>query len=67
MTKKYLRWHVIAFYRSSLGNLDFHHYIEELVELYDLIEGGPDWDTLDRIEIRLANQKEKLVIDVSDT
>lgn len=50
------RWTVTAFYRTANGLLDVEHHIEELEELQAMIERGPDWYTLDRIEIRLTDQ-----------
>jgi hypothetical protein len=49
--KPFLRWHVVAHYRTNNGLLDVHHDIEELAELHDLIEQGPNWYCLVRIEI----------------
>jgi hypothetical protein len=49
------RWHVTVQYRMAAGPLDVEHDIEELVELHDLIEQGPNWDTILRIEITRIN------------
>lgn len=48
------RWTATAWYRSEVGLVDVEHQIEELDMLHGLIESGPDWNTLDRIEIRLT-------------
>jgi len=45
------RWHAIAHYRTDNGTLDVHHDLEELAELHDLIEKGPHWDTIAKIEV----------------
>jgi hypothetical protein len=48
-----MRWTVTVYYRLDAGLLDVTHDIEELEELQMLVERGPHWDTIDRIEIRL--------------
>lgn len=47
------RWSASAIYRAADGgSIVFSHRLEELDELASIVEGGPDWATLDRIEIR---------------
>ncbi len=38
-------------YRSENGPIDVDHYIEELDEIHDLVERGPNWDTISEIRI----------------
>lgn len=45
------RWNVFITYRGGLGHESFD--IEELEELHTLIEHGPDWNLIERIEIHL--------------
>jgi hypothetical protein len=45
----FLRWHVYAEYDDVGVRADF----EELHELHDWIERGPDWNTLSQITITL--------------
>lgn len=47
------RWKATIYYRSELGELDVEHGIEELEELQDIVERGPDWNAIDRITITL--------------
>jgi len=48
------RWKAIVYYRSeSVGLVDVEHGIEELDELHNLIERGPDWNAIDKIVITL--------------
>jgi hypothetical protein len=47
------RWSAVVYYRTPDGLLDVEHVIEELDMLQDLIERGPDFNTIDRVEIRL--------------
>lgn len=48
---KFVRWTATVFYRSASGPIDVTHDLEELEELQSLVEAGPHWDTIDRIEI----------------
>ncbi|WP_296101214.1 hypothetical protein [uncultured Agrobacterium sp.] len=48
------RWKAVAEYRSDAGVVDVEYAIEELDELHDLIERGPDWNTLIRITVTFA-------------
>jgi hypothetical protein len=42
------------------------HQIEELAELHDIIENGPNWYALDRIEIHLADPSYRTTLDNAD-
>jgi hypothetical protein len=48
------RWVATIHYRSELGTIPVEHDVEELDEIYDLVEAGPDWNTIEKIEIVLA-------------
>ncbi len=48
---KYVRWTATVWYRSATGMIDVTHDVEELEEVHNLVEAGPHWDTIDRIEI----------------
>jgi hypothetical protein len=50
-----IRWHAVAYYRTTEGTVDVHHDLEELYELHDLVELGPHWDTIERIEVARVN------------
>ena len=52
---RHKRWVATAWYRTEAGLVDVEHQIDELEELQALIERGPDWHTLDRIEVRLGS------------
>jgi hypothetical protein len=47
------RWKATIHYRTNAGPVDVEHDIEEIEELQDLVELGPDWNAIDRIEIIL--------------
>ncbi len=55
-TMPFPRWFVTVVYRADAGPLDIDYAIEELAELQAIIERGPYWDTIDRIEIRLQRR-----------
>lgn len=64
MMTKHTRWAVTAWYRTeAAGLVDVHHDIEELEELQALIERGPSWLALDRIEIVYRGVPHKLTIE----
>jgi hypothetical protein len=52
----YPRWVATIYYRSDKGMLDVEYVFEELEELQGLVERGPDWNTIDKIEVRLARK-----------
>ena len=49
-----LRWKAVATYRTNNGPVDVEHFFEELEDLHDLIEAGPDWNTLVDIRVTLV-------------
>jgi hypothetical protein len=49
------RWKASVYYRMDAGIIDIVHDLEEIGDLHELIEGGPHWDTIDRIEIVRVN------------
>jgi hypothetical protein len=55
MNEPWIRWHAVATYRADSGPVDVHHDLEELAELPCLIEHGPHWDTIEKIEIYRVN------------
>ncbi len=48
------RWACSVFYRTHAGLLEAEHSFEELSELHCVIEQGPSFYAIDRIEIRTA-------------
>ena len=50
------RWIATIFYRTDAGLIDVDHDFEEIADLHGLVEAGPDWNTIDRIEVRLARK-----------
>lgn len=61
------RWTAIIYYRTELGIIDVEHQIEELDMLHTVVEQGPDFHTVDRIEIRhTKNPSPTLTIEQSE-
>lgn len=50
---EHLRWVAVVSYRSESGPIEVDHLFEELSELHNLIERGPDWNTIIEIKITL--------------
>lgn len=50
------RWHAVINYRTDSGVVDVHHDLEELEELQNLVERGPDWNTIVDIVITLQRR-----------
>lgn len=49
-----MRWKMTAWYRTDAGLIDVDMDIDELIEVDRLIEAGPSFYAIDRIEIRLS-------------
>jgi hypothetical protein len=49
----HFRWLAIVKYRTNAGVNEVDHQFEELFELHDLIERGPDWNCVESIHIQL--------------
>jgi hypothetical protein len=52
-TRRHARWIVTSTYRSEHGPVVVDHHIEELYDLPDLIEGGPNWNSLVEVKVVL--------------
>lgn len=58
-----IRWHAVVHYRTENGTSEVEHDVEELAELHDLIELGPHWDTIARIEVLRVNPNVRASVD----
>ena len=47
------RWKAVIHYRSEIGPIDVEHGIEEIEDLQEIVERGPDWNAIDHIVITL--------------
>jgi hypothetical protein len=59
------RWRAVVWYRSDNGPIECEHFIEELEDLQDLVERGPGFHTIDKIEIfyQLADPDDMVTIE----
>ncbi len=48
-----MRWSVEIIYRTERGENVVDHYVEELGEIEEIVERGPDWNTIEQIRIDL--------------
>lgn len=55
------RWRACIHYRTEAGVVDVEHLIEELEELQDIVERGPDWNTIVKIEVTLHRISEPML------
>lgn len=54
MTSSDPRWIATVTYRSAEhGMIDVQHHLEELFEIHDLVERGPDWNTIEKVVVIL--------------
>jgi hypothetical protein len=49
----HFRWLATVKYRTDTGVSQVDHQFEEMFELHDLIELGPDWNCIESIHIEL--------------
>jgi hypothetical protein len=54
---KHLRWLVEIDYRTVNGSTTVDHHVEELEELHDVVEHGPDWNMIEEIRVHLNPQR----------
>jgi len=41
-----LRWKAVIEYRTDTGVSHHEHYFEEVCDLHNIVEHGPDWNTM---------------------
>lgn len=47
------RWRIVAVYASEHGDIDVEHFVEELEDLQEIVEAGPNWYALKHIAVFL--------------
>jgi hypothetical protein len=47
-----MRWRATIYYRTDVGLIDVEHELQELADLHDIVENGPSWYAIERIDIR---------------
>lgn len=60
------RWAVAIVYQGDAGPIDVHHAVEELEEIADLVERGPDWNALVEIRITLQRTTGRLTLEQAE-
>jgi hypothetical protein len=50
-----IRWRATVYYRTAHGIVDVVHEVSEISDVHDLVERGPHWDTVAKIEIIRIN------------
>lgn len=51
MLTEQARWKAVILYNLGNAVVAKQHYFDELEELQDIVEGGPDFTTIDEIKI----------------
>jgi hypothetical protein len=61
------RWRAVATYLSEKGDVDVEHFLEELADIDDVIERGPNWYALKDIVITLnCAERERITLEHED-
>jgi hypothetical protein len=47
------RWKAVLDYQHQNGLITIEHFFEEISDLHNIIEHGPDWNTLKRCVVTL--------------
>lgn len=50
------RWRAVIEYESANGPIVIEHFLEEIAELHEIVEHGPDWNTLKCCTVTLNRQ-----------
>lgn len=60
------RWSASVFYRSKNGLIEVQHDFDELEDLHELVERGPTFHAIDRIEVRYAYPMTEVTIEEAE-
>jgi len=60
------RWRAVVHYRSENGLIDVEHWFEELEELDDIVERGPSFQAIEKIEIFYQLPNDQLTIEAAE-
>jgi len=52
------RWRAVIEYQHRTGPIIIEHFFEEITELHNIIERGPEWNTLVRCTVTLNRDDE---------
>ena len=56
------RWLLTIIYRCKTGPCVVDYDIEELEEIHDIVERGPDWNAIMSIDVELQEPDENVVL-----
>lgn len=66
--KKHKRWLVTVTYRTDNGPVAVDHAIEEIEDLQEIVERGPNFYAIEEIRIVIANNIEPgLTVEIAET
>lgn len=51
-----MRWLAEITYMTDAGQNVVQHDVEELEDLHDIVERGPDWNAIDEIKVTLQRR-----------
>ena len=60
-----MRWKATLIYRTDNGPVDVEHTFEELEELHDIVERGPDWNCIEDITIQLQRTTGRVTVETA--
>jgi len=58
------RWRAVIRYHTEAGSVEVTHFLSEIADLHDIVEYGPHWDTVLKIEIFRINHLEDTFLTV---
>lgn len=61
------RWHAVITYLTQHGANMVEHDIEELEDLQDIVERGPSWNTIEKIEVTLQRRSDRPGLTVEES
>ena len=62
--QQHFRWLAKVTYLTDSGPSEVEHHVEELEELHELVERGPDWNCIAGIEIRLNPRRRSYSVSI---
>ena len=60
------RWKATIYYLTNSGLCDVEHNFDELDLLHHLVEAGPSFQSIDRIEVIYTGLTQKLTVEEAD-
>jgi len=61
------RWKATIYFRTEKnGVLDVEHNFMEIEDLHEIVERGPSWQAIERIEVVYCGLPEKLTVEEAD-